>query len=361
MNRNNQILAALLVAQVIITAIVLVPRLLPSQTQAAPLLGDVKVADVVGLTIQEKTGASVELAKKDTGWVVPQGGDYAASGDKITAFIGKLIGLQSDPLVTRTAASHQRLQVADDNYVRKIDLKTADGRTQTLFLGTASGGTYVRLGGQDNVYLAHGLNSFEAASDVASWINPTYFSVPQDKIVAATIENAQGHWQLTKNAQNQWVMPGVTDKGTFDPASATSLLGRLSALSMVKPLGKDDQPAYGLSKPSATVTVVVSDTASTKAYTLRIGAKDASGNYLVISSESPYYAAVAAANVDPFVNANLDTFLVKTTPTPAAALGPAPAIALTPTLEATPMAAPTLETPITATPAITPSVTPKPK
>jgi hypothetical protein len=289
--------------------------------------------------------------------VVPNSDDYAASSDKITAFVTKLIGLQSDPLVTRTASSHKRLQVADDTFVRKIDLKLADSSTRTLLLGAGSGGgtTYVRLGGQDDVYLARGLNSFEAGTNVAAWINPIYLSVPQDKPLSATIENAQGKWQFAKNAQSQWTQQGVVDAGKFDPNSVTTLLGRLSSLSMLNPLGKTDKPEYGLDKPTAAVTVVVSDTASTKVYTLRIGTKDKDGNYPVISSDSQYVVAVAGANIDPFVSANQDAFLLKATPTPNALLTPTPAGLLS-TLEATRVL--TSTSAVTSTPALTPTTVP---
>ncbi len=356
MNRRNQILAALLVAQLIIVAIVCVPRVLPAPSATAPLLGAVKAADVTGLVIQEQNGNQVELAKKDTAWIVPNSDDYAASSAKITAFVTKLIGLQSDPLVTRTVSSHKRLQVADDTFVRKIDLKLADGSTRTLYLGSGSGGgtTYVRLGSQDDVYLARGLNSFEAGADVAAWIDPTYLSVPQAQLLSATIENAQGKWQFAKNAQSQWTQPGAADTSKFDPNSVTTLLGRLSSLAMVKPLGKTDKPEYGLDKPMATVTVIVSATASTKVTTLRIGTKDKDGNYPVISSDSQYVVAVAGANLDPFVNASQDTFLIKATPTPNALSLPTPEAVL-PTLEATPVLIPTVV--VTSTPVSTSTIT----
>jgi len=364
MNRQNRILTALLVVQVIVAAIIFVPRILPSQAAAAPLLGTVQAADVSSLTIQDTNGTSVELTKKNGAWVLPQSDDYAASDDKVNAFVGKLIAVKSDPLVTRTAGSHKRLQVADDAYVRKIDLKLADGTSRTLFLGSASGtsATYIRLSGQDEVYLARGLNSFEAAIDDASWIDPTYLSVPQDKILSATLENAQGKWQFTKNAQNQWAMQGAADNSKFNPDSVVTLLARLSSVSMLKPLGKTAKPEYGLDKPSATVTVVVSDTASTKAYTLGIGTKDKAGNYPVISSESQYYVSVAAFNVDQFVSANQDTFAVKPTPTPVATLAPAPSTLITPTLEVTPVLTSTSvltsTPPVTSTRPITPTGTP---
>lgn len=370
MNRRNQILAGLLAVQVIIAAVIFVPRLLPAQSAAAPLLGTLQAADVAGLTIHEKGGAQVVLAKKNGAWVLPASDDYAASPDKVTAFVEKLIVLQTDPLVTRTAASHARLQVASDDYVRQIDLTVADGGVTTLFLGSPSGGaTHIRLDGYDEVYLARGLNSFEASTDVAAWIDPMYVSVPQDKILSATIENAQGKFEFAKDAQNQWILKGLTADQKPNPDSVVTLMARLGSITMVKPLGKTAKPEYGLDKPSATVTVVVSDTASTKVLTLKIGTKDADGNYPVISSDSAYYVSVAGFNVEPYATAKIDTFLVAPTPTLVAA--PTVAPIATPTLVPTEPVASTVpltstspvtaSTGVTATTPLTTTGTPQPK
>jgi hypothetical protein len=329
-----------------------VPRVLPSQSAAAPLLGTLQAADVTGLTIQDQGGKRVDLAKKNGAWVLPAGDDYTASPDKVMAFVEKLIGLKTDPLVTRTASSHKRLQVAGDAYVRKIDLTLAAGGVTSLYLGSASGGaTHVRLDGHDEVFLARGLNSFEASTDVAGWIDPTYLSVPQDKVLSATIENAQGKFEFTKDAQNQWMLKGLTPDQKFNPDSVVTLMARLGSISMVKPLGKTAKSEYGLDKPTATVTVIMSDTASTRVTTLKIGTKDADGNYPVISSDSTYYVSVAGFNVDGYVTAKLDTFLVVPTPTPVAtpALAPVATPTLAPTEPVTSTVPITSTAPVTAT------------
>jgi hypothetical protein len=356
MNRRNRILAGVLAVQLVVAAVVFVPRVLPSsQSAAAPLLGTLQAADVAGLAIQEQGGKRVDLVKKNGAWVLPAGDDYAASPDKVTAFVEKLIGLKTDPLVTRTANSHARLQVSDTTYVRKVDLTLADGGVTSLFLGSASGGaTHVRLDGHDEVYLGRGLNSFEASTDMAGWIDPTYVSVQQDQILSATIENAQGKFEFTKDTQGNWVLKGLTADQSFNPDSAVTLLARLSSIMMVKPLGKTAKPEYGLEQPTATVTVILSDTASTKVFTLKIGTKDADGNYPVISSDSTYYVSVAGFNVDGYVTAKLDTFLVATTPTPVVA--PTEIPVATPTL--TPTEPVTATVPITSTTPITATATP---
>src|SRR5512139_1074571 len=363
MKRRNQILAGLLGAQILLVALVFLPRLLPSQSQSGPLLGSVQASDIVKMTISNKDGKTVALAKQGADWTLPDFENYTAQSDQVTQFLNKLIGIKTDVLATNTASSLKRLQVADDDFVRKIDLQGADGAVHTLYLGTASGGgaIHVRLGSQDNVYVARGINSFEAATDVSGWINPTYLSVPQSNLLSASIENAQGKFEFANNA-NVWTMKNLPGGAQFNQQELISLLARLGSFNMLSPLGKAAKPEYGLDKPSATVTAVVSNTAATKIYTLKIGAKDGEGNYPVISSDSTWYVKVSGASVEPFITARTETFLVQATPTPEGALPPTPAAI--PTLEATLQVsetqALTQTAPITATAPLTPAATPKP-
>lgn len=358
MNRPTRFLAGLLAVQIVIAALMFVPRLLPSSTSGAPLLGALQVADIVGLTVQDKGGKSIELANRSGAWVLPHSDDYPAEVSKVQTFLEKLVGVQTDALVTRTASSHKRLQVAADDFVRKIDLKLADGATRSLYLGSPSGAgaTHVRLDGQDEVYLARGLNSFEAGVEASAWINTTYLSVQQSQVTSLKITNAQGEFEFVKNAANQWVLKDLAADEQPNIDQPTVLIARLGSVTIRKPLGKEAKPEYGFDKPAAVVTVVVSDTTSTTVKTLTIGTKDAEGNYPVIASDSPYYVSVSGFTLDQFVNVNRNSFLVQPTPTPTAE--PVATPALTPGAPVTATTPITLTSPPTSTETITPTTTP---
>ncbi len=74
-----------------------------------------------------------------------------------------------------------------------------------------------------------------------------------------------------------------------------------------------------MDNPIAVVTLrTQSEEEGTKNYTLRVGAKDPEDNsYVVISSESPYYARVSEFAVQRFVEAVREDFL-ELPPTPEA-------------------------------------------
>jgi hypothetical protein len=353
MNRVNRILGIALVVQIILVALVFLPRIIPASAESAPLFGDLTTDTISGLAVQDEAGNRVELVKGET-WTVAGTDGFPADAVKIDGFLTKVVGVTTNPLVTRTSASHKRLQVADDEFARRIDLTLADGSTRTLFIGSsASGGSHVRAGGQDDVYLARDLNSFDAGATAASWIDATYFSVAQDQVTALTLDNANGTFEFEKDASGNWTMSGLAADEVFNANNLTSLLSRIASLRMNQPLGKTAQPEYGLDEPAAVINVTTTITGTgesptTQTVTLRIGAKDESGeNYFVSSSESEYYVKVPAFGVEDFVTRTRADFVQPpATPTATPEVTPTTTPEITSTLEITP------------TPGTTPSPTP---
>jgi len=312
-------------------------------------------ANVTAIRILDETVNRVDLVKRGDAWTVAETDDFPADSSRIDSFLTKVAGLKTNPLVTRTSASHKRLEVADDGFARRVDLTQADGSTATLFIGSASGGgTHVRAGGQDEVYLTRDLGSFDANANVNGWIDTTYLSVPQDKVTSLTLENANGTLEFEKDASGNWTLKDLAAGEVFNPNNLTTLLTRLSSLAMIRPLGKADKPEYGLGQPTAVVTVKANDdSGGTKTTVLRVGAKDDESNtYVVISSESPYYVRVAGFSVEDFVTRTRQDFL-QAQPTPTATpeatvtrettttVEVPPTLEIAPTVEATPTARPT--------------------
>jgi hypothetical protein len=290
MKRHNQILAGILVIQIILSVAVFWPK--SAATGANELLfPDLKASDIVALTITEADGNSIALQVAGN-WVLPDVDDYPAKADTITPLLDKIVGLTTGRLVTRTDASHKRLQVAPGDFVRRIDFETAGGAKHTLYLGSspAYGATHFRVDGQSETYLTNEFSTWEVKADAASWVDTAYLSVPKDDITRMTLENTNGTFTFTKGDEGKWTMAGLAADETLDEAKVTSLIQRAASVNMVRPLGTEAQAAYGMDKPKAVVTLETKD----KTITLRVGAQDPTDNsYVVISSESPYYVRVS--------------------------------------------------------------------
>lgn len=316
MTRLHQVLIGLLVIQLILVGLVFfLPK--PGQAAAAPLLGATKAEEITSLVIRDDKGASIKLAKGAAGWSLPDAGDFAADGAKITPVTVKLAALKAGRSVAQNEANFKRLQVADETFQRKVEIGTAGGTSYTLYLGSSAGGraTHVRLSGQNDVFIAADLAPFDLNADAASWINASYVEAAQADVTSLTLKNAQGQFVFAKNAQGQWTMPGLAPGEQFSANNFTTVLTYASSLRMTRPLGKSDQPAYGMAQPAAVVTLKTKKDTQEKTITLTIGAKDATDNtYIVKSSESPYYVKVNDYSVSELVTRGKANFLQQPTP-----------------------------------------------
>lgn len=307
MKRHNQILIGVLVLQIALGVFVFWPKS-TGAVESEPLFSELEVSDIFALAIADAEGNSVRLEKVDGDWVMPGADNYPAQVDKITPFLEKLIELTTDRLVTRTDASHARLQVAADDFVRRVEIVTTDGEKHTVYLGSSPryGALHFRMKGQDEAYLTSDLTTWEANAEASAWVDAAYVSFPQADVYRMRLENANGSFEFEKGGDGTWTMTDLADDETLDQTQVTALLRRVASVNLTRPLGKEEQPAYGLDEPNA---VAVLET-MTDTLTLRVGAKvDEGGGYVVKSSQSPYYVEVAESAVAALVENEREAFL----------------------------------------------------
>lgn len=315
MTRLNQVLAGLLVVQLIAAAVIFWPR--PAGGGAGePLFPGMQADQAVALTISGGDGQSVKLAKTEGRWVLPEAGDYPVLEDKVTPLLQAVADLKTGRRVTQTSGSHARLQVASDEFNRRVEIELADGARHVLYLGSSPsyGAVHIRAEGQDAVYLTSALTVQEAAIAAADWVERIYFSVPADEVISLILENANGTFRFVKNGE-AWMMDGLTGEESLDTNRFQTVLNRATSVSLLAPLGKEELAGYGMGAPGAVVRIGTGGDAP-KTYVLTVGAQDAEDNsYVVKSSESPYYVRVSEFSVNDLVTHTRDAFLVAT-PTP---------------------------------------------
>lgn len=306
MSRLNQILIVLLVVQLALVGFIFWPRP-ASVAQGGPLLADFNADEVVALTIADAEGNQLVLGKSSDEWVLPEAGDFPVDGEKVTPFLEKIAAVQADRLVTQTEGSHQRLQVAADDFNRRLALTLADGTTSELYVGSSAGAaaTHVRADGQPQVYLTGELAAWDANPEVTAWVDTLYFTVPQTATIGLTLENGNGTFEFEKQGDT-WTMAGLAEDETLNQDTVSAILNQASSVRLTDVLGREEQPTFGLGEPLATVTVVTAD----GTYTLRIGARDeATNSYAFSASNSPYYVRVAGWAGDAFVDKTQADFL----------------------------------------------------
>jgi hypothetical protein len=306
LNKPNQILTVILVAQLALAAFILWPRQAVSGS-SGPLLPNFKAADVTGLTISDAEDNKLTLTKNGEAWVLAEAGDYPADSTKVTPLLEKIEKIKTNRLVTQTEASHPRLKVAADDFNSLLEITLTDNTTHKLYVGSSAGAsaTHVRADDQPEVYLTGDLTSFDANAQASAWIDTLYFTVPQTATTSLTLENANGTFEFVKEGET-WTLAGLADDETFNENNFTTLLSQASGVRMTEPIGKEEEAAFGLDEPLATVTLETAD----KTYALSIGAKDdEDSTYVVKSSESPYYVRVAEFTAQSFSDKKREDFL----------------------------------------------------
>jgi septal ring-binding cell division protein DamX len=261
------------------------------------------------------------LEKKAGTWVIPDADDFPARADKISPLLEKLLKLQNNRLITQTAASHKRLQVANDDFVRRVEFRTQDGSSHVLYLGSSPtmGSTHFRLAGQDEVYLTGDLNSYAVSPQASAYIDTQLISQTAADIKQMTVQNPQGQMTFTRDEKDDWVVQELGPDQPTDSTQLSSLITRLTSLSMIRPLGKEAKPDYGLNPPQAVVqwTLQPSD-GEAQDFELQIGVKDDNNDYIVKFSGSPYYVVVTSFAVEDFVSKTPTDFVLQPTPEPQA-------------------------------------------
>lgn len=317
-NRRNQILAALVVVQLVFTAIVFWPR--STQAEGGPIFSDITTDDIVALQVADNNGKQVQLEKQAGAWVLPEADNFPARSDKVSALLEKVLKLKDNRLVTQTEASHKRLQVATDDFVRRLEFRTQDGKAHVLYLGSSPtmSSLHFRLAGQDKVYLTNELSSFDASPQASAYIDTQLINQAAADITQMTVENAQGKLTFVRDENGDWVVQELAPDQPTDSTQLSALIGRITSLSMLRPLSKQPDPSYGLDQPQAVLrwTLHPAD-GDAQDFELQIGAKDPTNNdYFVKFSGSPYYVQVAPFAVEDFVNKAASDFALQPTPEP---------------------------------------------
>lgn len=310
LSRLNLFLLGAAVVQLLIVAWVYWPR--PSGPSGAPLLLSLSADQVTRLVITGTDDQTVELERSDSGWVLAGTEGYPAGTEKISTTLTSLVGMTTDRMVTSTAGSHARLQVAEDNYVRRITLTTPDGN-KVVYLGSSAGAgaTHVRVDGEDATYLTGSLATWDLETTPSAWVNPSYFTLPADQVSSFALENSAGKLTFVKDANGAWTLQDATGDEQVLADNISSLLTRATSINLTAPLGITEKPEYGMAAPTATLTFeTTNEQNQAETYTLTLGAKDASGEgYILKASNMPHFARIAAYTGDEFAAKTRADFL----------------------------------------------------
>lgn len=315
LNRSNLVLIVILVIQVALLAASVLIASSNESRPVEPILRGLAVGDVTSVTIADDLDSEVALARGEDGWVLPEADDFPVDGQKVDELLDKLASLNTKRLIAANPANFSRLEVAADDFRRRVAI-VVDSATRVLYLGGGAGvdTVYARLDAENLVYLGAGLDAWDASTQISNWIDASYVNVSQADVIRISIDNSAGRFDFLREGEI-WVYQGLNDGETFDDSRMSNILRNAASIRMLEPLGLTVREEYGIAEPAVTVEVVyrekvereadenaeASDTADSTepeadydefTYTLAFGAVQDDGNVVVKSSDEDYYVAV---------------------------------------------------------------------
>lgn len=163
------------------------------------------------------------ISKNGYDWILAKN-KLAIEQSNLDRFMKKLEGLKTNWPVTTTSKSHERFEVTDQEYKRKISLYQEDKLITQVYLGTSPGfkKSHIRVDGQNDVY-ALGLNYYDVPITSKDWMDKSILGVK-----AASSIKGDG-FNLTKTG-NEWKMDKPLKDKVVDQDKVHQFVNALGAL-----------------------------------------------------------------------------------------------------------------------------------
>ena len=212
-------------------------------------------------TIEINDGENtVRLVRNSENWAdgASVNDEFPADSVKIVDVLGKILALESVWPVARTTAAHQRFEVGESNFQRRIDMIDSGGSIlATLFAGTSPGfgKVHARLLGEEDVFSVK-LSNYEIASGVDDWLDKRLLAVDRDPVKISIKRPGSQADSLNRGEEFLWTWNG---KKT-DPEKVTDYIARfqnLRVLGIAKPQSESvtNQTSIELEFPQDTITL----------------------------------------------------------------------------------------------------------
>jgi hypothetical protein len=277
--------------------------------QTRPLFPELEPEKVSRLEIRGPAGDAEEvvvLERTGNDWTLPEADGYPAKSDDVKSFLDKVTALVSRTAVLSSARYHEKLEVSEAKYQRKLTL-TADGESTVLYLGTSPSfkNTHVRIEGSDDVWLVNDFGTTDAGTRAWNWTERSYVDTPKNDVWAVEVTNEKGSFKLERDpVSNQWAALGVD--GALDSSKVDQLVDRVRSIRLERPVGKNLEPSYGLAPPAGTVRLTVGTSTvagapppSTEVQTVQLGARvEGKNERYVKASTSDYVVVVNDSSVE---------------------------------------------------------------
>ncbi len=320
MNRTHWILCGLLAAQIVLLLAVNSPFAGRAPVGRQSLLPELGSLEATRIEIRDAEGNSVALSRGEAGWGIEAADGYPADGVEVDKLLDTLSGLEVGRPVVRSARYHDALEVAADDYQRRLRIwgdPESDPRVE-LFLGSSPNYrvTHVRLDDADEVYEVRGLGAYDLRADASAWVAKRFLDIPADKVISFRMTNAAGTIEVARSEEGWQLVSPARAARELDADKVESLVGSVSQLWISDPAGRIDETAQGLADPVAVVRIRYTEAGEESAegepheVTLRIGGEADDNKRYAARSGFDFAVLLGSYDAEKITEKKLDDLLV---------------------------------------------------
>lgn len=349
MGKTLGLLAALLLAQLALATFLFIRGSGFGAVQPDEPLVTFDPATLDRVTIQDGTGAQVELVKRDGQWRLPGHFDFPASASKVEALLRDLQALRTRLPVSTSPEAFARFKVAADQFERRIQLRQGDRDVAVLYLGDSPG--FKRLfarPGQGGAVFEVNYSAHQAGAKASDWTDKGLYALTSDQIAGLSLngmalrrhpagdvdpepqhengdQNAQDRIamaegqntqdrkadaasQIGDSGQERWVLAGESTE--IDQAKAGDLARAAASLNYLDVLGTEPKPEYQLDNPVVRLTVQPREGSPRE---FLIGRLADSEDYVLKDNDQPWYFRIGAWAIKALQEASKEQLLVAPT------------------------------------------------
>jgi hypothetical protein len=228
---------------------------LMNRTETAPsgagLLLAFHAADIDEVLLEDGEGRHLALKKDKGRWLLPEAGSFPADTDRVQSLIDRLAAMERGWPEASTLEAAVRFKVAEDRYVRKLNLLKSGTAQAIVYLGTSPGlrKMYLRAENDPEIHTL-ALRQHELDVKTDRWIDTGILHLAPERIKRIELPGLLLE-QGPDGLQPSDLKPGEE----VIKQRRDSLVKRLAELTITSILGMKAEPEYGLAEPVFRCTV----------------------------------------------------------------------------------------------------------
>lgn len=204
MSNLKVILSSLLVIQLLLAGGLYLSGKKTSEFEQVRPLVNYEADALQALSIYDES-ADIRLQRRGATWFLASHANLPADAEKVEDVLAKLFDIQVNWPVASSSASHERFEVGEAQFQRKLVLEQVDGELTTVFMGTSPGyrNVHARLQSDNEVY-AVPLATHDFPVKSQDWLDKSVLQV-------SDVRRIKGHdYELASGEDEQWVLVSDT-------------------------------------------------------------------------------------------------------------------------------------------------------